>query len=38
MLLTPNLGNEMKKICMGWSHETDSKDTISKEIDIKSLI
>ena len=38
MLLTPNLGNEMKKSCMGWSHETNSKDTISKEIDVESLI
>ena len=38
MLLTPNLGNEMKKSCMGWSHKIDSKNTISKEIDVESLI
>ena len=30
MLLTPNLGNEMKKFCMGWSHKTDSKETLSQ--------
>ena len=38
MLLTPNLGNEMKKSCMRWSHKTDPKNTISKEIDVESLI